>query len=235
MVFEMEFSSQVPIQIRRSGRDNADGIDYSMSQWYPKICEYDYQGWHANPYVAREFYGVWGDFDVKISIDRKYCLGASGILQNGGNIGWGYEPEGTAVRPEKGTSSLGIGRPKTSTTSLGPLTGTISISCIAEKMGWSFISYTKMMQIPCPTWEAAPKQMDKAFDFVNKNFGQYPYKSYAFLEAATVAWNTQWPLSWQQVLALEPLFTNPFTLGTMACLEPTKASMPGWTKALRST
>ncbi len=89
VVFEMEFNSQVPLQIRRSGRDSKDGIDYSMSQWYPKICEYDYQGWHSNPYVAREFYGVWGDFDVKITIDRKYVLGASGILQNGGNIGYG--------------------------------------------------------------------------------------------------------------------------------------------------
>ncbi|NUO02857.1 MAG: M1 family peptidase, partial [Saprospiraceae bacterium] len=44
-VFDMEFESQVPVQIRRSGRDNKEGIDYSMAQWYPKMCEYDYQGW----------------------------------------------------------------------------------------------------------------------------------------------------------------------------------------------
>ena len=67
---EMAFEAQVPIQIRRSGRNNSEGIAYSMAQWYPKLCEYDYQGWHANPYVGREFHGVWGDFDVKISIDR---------------------------------------------------------------------------------------------------------------------------------------------------------------------
>jgi len=52
---EITFDGQVPIQIRRSGRSNSEGIDYSMSQWYPKLCEYDYQGWHANPYVGREF------------------------------------------------------------------------------------------------------------------------------------------------------------------------------------
>ena len=34
--FKMEFRAQVPIQIRRSGRDSKDGIDYSMTQWYPK-------------------------------------------------------------------------------------------------------------------------------------------------------------------------------------------------------
>ena len=66
-VFDMKFESQVPIQIRRSGRNNREGIAYSMTQWYPKIAEYDFQGWHAYQYVAREFHSVWGDFDVKIT------------------------------------------------------------------------------------------------------------------------------------------------------------------------
>ncbi len=79
--FDISFEAQVPIQIRRSGRDNSEGVRYSMSQWYPKMVEYDYQGWNANPYIAREFYGVWGDFDVKISIDKKYTLGGTGTLQ----------------------------------------------------------------------------------------------------------------------------------------------------------
>ena len=60
----MNWDAQVPLQIRRSGRMNSEGIDYSMAQWYPKLSEYDYQGWHATPYIGREFHGVWGDFDV---------------------------------------------------------------------------------------------------------------------------------------------------------------------------
>src|SRR5665213_320038 len=68
--FDLVFEAQVPIQIRRSGRDNAEGVRYSMSQWYPKMCEYDYEGWHTPQYVAREFYGVWGDYDVTIKIDK---------------------------------------------------------------------------------------------------------------------------------------------------------------------
>ena len=77
VTFEMDFESQVPLQVRRSGRDNpTTKVRYSMSQWYPKICEYDYEGWHPTPYVAREFYGVWGDFDVTISIDKNYILGS---------------------------------------------------------------------------------------------------------------------------------------------------------------
>src|SRR5699024_285011 len=55
VVFDMAFKCQVPLQIRRSGRDNAEGVRYSMSQWYPKLSEYDEQGWHPTPYIAREF------------------------------------------------------------------------------------------------------------------------------------------------------------------------------------
>lgn len=96
-VIEMEFEAQVPQQIRRSGRDNpTTGVRYSMSQWYPKLCEYDYEGWHPTPYIAREFYGVWGDFDVTINIDKTYKLGGTGVLVNANEIGWGYDAQNTA-------------------------------------------------------------------------------------------------------------------------------------------
>lgn len=99
-IFDMQFEAQVPLQVRRSGRDNPQtGVRYSMSQWYPKMCEYDYEGWHPTPYVAREFYGIWGDFDVTIKIDKNYKLGGSGVLVNAGEIGWGYDKPGTALKP----------------------------------------------------------------------------------------------------------------------------------------
>ncbi len=99
-VFETVFESQVPVQIRRSGRDNPNtGVRYSMSQWYPKICAYDKEGWHPTPYVAREFYGVWGDYDVTIHIDKDYLLGATGVLQHADEIGWGYDRPGTDLKP----------------------------------------------------------------------------------------------------------------------------------------
>ena len=76
------FEAQVPKQIRRAGRDNAEGVRFSMSQWYPKMVEYDYQGWNANQYVAREFYGVWGNYDVTLQLDKDYTVAATGVLQN---------------------------------------------------------------------------------------------------------------------------------------------------------
>jgi hypothetical protein len=82
VTFDMVFNAQVPVQIRRSGRDNKEGVSLSMTQWYPKLAEYDDEGWHADPYIAREFHGVWGDFDVKLTIDKNYVVGGTGYLQN---------------------------------------------------------------------------------------------------------------------------------------------------------
>ncbi|MEL6923565.1 MAG: M1 family metallopeptidase [Bacteroidota bacterium] len=182
VVFDMEFNSQVPLQIRRSGRMSAEGIDYSMSQWYPKMSEYDYQGWHANPYVGREFHGVWGDFDVKISIDKDYIIGATGHLQNPNEIGYGYEAEGATVSRPAG-----------------------------EKLTWHFVgknihdfvwaadpdyTHTKLTTDEGVTmhflyqenertkdnWEALPKIMSTAQSYMNKHFGAYPYDIYSFIQ-----------------------------------------------------
>lgn len=91
VTFDMLFEAQVPVQIRRSGRNNKEGVALSMAQWYPKMAEYDFQGWHTPPYIAREFHGVWGNFDVKLTIDKAYVVGGTGYLQNPQEIGHGYE------------------------------------------------------------------------------------------------------------------------------------------------
>ena len=79
--FTMNFNGQIPITIRRAGRDSPMGVKYSMAQWYPKISEYDYEGWNTAPYTGREFHGVWGDFDVTIKIDKDFIVAASGYIQ----------------------------------------------------------------------------------------------------------------------------------------------------------
>ncbi|RTY97913.1 M1 family peptidase [Flavobacterium sp. RSP49] len=104
--FTLDFEGQVPIQIRRSGRNNAEGVALSMSQWYPKMAEFDFEGWHADPYIAREFHGVWGNFDVNITIDKDYVLGGTGYLQNKNEIGHGYQDQGVVVSVPKKTKML---------------------------------------------------------------------------------------------------------------------------------
>ncbi len=181
-LLEMSFDSQVPVQIRRSGRDNREGIAYSMSQWYPKLCEYDYQGWHANPYVGREFYGVWGDFDVTIHIDRNYILGGTGYLQNPETIGYGYEEEGAEVRRPEGE--------KLSWRFIAP---NVHDFVWAADPDYRHIRYERedgivMHFLFQPTenttenWERLPQVMDRAFDFINRHYGRYPYKQYSFIQ-----------------------------------------------------
>ena len=86
----LNFEGQVPKLVRRAGRNSSEGVALSMAQWYPKLAEYDYEGWNAEPYLGREFHGVWGDFDVTLTLDKKYLVAASGYLQNPDEIGHGY-------------------------------------------------------------------------------------------------------------------------------------------------
>lgn len=88
--FALRFDGHVPDVIRRAGKNSSEGVAFSMAQWYPKMAEYDIEGWNTDPYTGREFHGVWGDFDVKISIDKDYTIAASGYLQNAEDIGKGY-------------------------------------------------------------------------------------------------------------------------------------------------
>lgn len=178
--FEVSFNCQVPIQIRRSGRDNAEGIRYSMSQWYPKMVEYDYQGWNANPYVAREFYGVWGDYNVNITIDKNYMLAGSGTIQNPNEVGFGYET--AAVKEQQG---------KTSTWKFAAQNvhdfvwaADTAYTMIKKQMPGGLLFYFVYKKVDSlqSRWENVANTVEKAYPFIAKTFGAYPYKNYSFIQ-----------------------------------------------------
>lgn len=185
VIFEMEFEAQIPLQVRRSGRDNPlTGVRYSISQWYPKICEYDYEGWHPTPYVAREFYGVWGDFDVKINIDKTYVLGGTGYLQNSAEIGYGYESPGTKVLRPAGN--------KLSWHFLAP--NVHDFVWAADPQFKHLVRYipggpminvlyrNKNNELRQDTlWIALADAAVTVLPFIEKRFGKYPYKQYSFI------------------------------------------------------
>lgn len=180
-VFDMKFEAQVPIQIRRSGRNSREGISYSMTQWYPKLAEYDYQGWHAYQYVAREFHGVWGDFDVKITIDPRFVIGGTGKLQNPEAIGHGYENKGMAIK-----------RPG------GNLTWHFKAKDVIDFAWAADPDYTHdRVQVPdgpelhffyqkndktAVTWKIMEEVAVKVFQHLNKQFGQYPFDTYSVIQ-----------------------------------------------------
>lgn len=105
-VFEMRFHAQVPLMTRRTGRDSNDGIDYSMAQWYPKMAQYDHTGWHADPYIGREFYAPYGTFDVRITLPAEYVVGGTGVVQNPDEVGHGYGTHASSSAPATSGDSL---------------------------------------------------------------------------------------------------------------------------------
>ncbi len=178
---EMEFRSQVPVQIRRNGRDNKEGIAYSMSQWYPKLCEYDYQGWHANPYIGREFHGVWGDFDVKITIDADYVIGGTGYLQNPEEIGHGYLPEGEP-EPEKGDQITYHFKAPNVIDFMWAADPDYKHVTRTREDGLVMHFFYQSGEGYDAEWEQLPAIMDRAFDFINTHYGQYPYEQFSFVQ-----------------------------------------------------
>ena len=177
--FEMEFESQVPVQIRRSGRDNAEGIAYSMAQWYPKMAEYDYQGWHANPYIAREFYGIWGDFDVTINMDKDYTIGATGYLQNPNEIGHGYFSNN--IKPKGKKLSWHFKAPNVHDF-VWAADPDYTHTTLTRKTGNVMHFFYEKNEETTDVWEQLPAIMDEAFEFINDNYGPYPYRQYSFIQ-----------------------------------------------------
>ena len=179
--FNMEFNSQVPIQIRRSGRDNYEGIRYSMAQWYPKMAEYDEKGWHAHPYVGREFYAPWGDFEVNITIDKKYIIGGTGVLQNADEIGKGYLPEGTDPKKMKGktlTWRFKAEKVHDFVWAADP----DYIHTTAQVPNGPMLHFFYQGDTLTENWEALTDYTIKAFQFISENFGEYPFPQYSVIQ-----------------------------------------------------
>jgi len=181
--FDMNFEGQLPVHIRRAGRNSRDNIAMSMAQWYPKMAEYDFEGWQAHPYIAREFQGVWGNFDVTIHIDRNYTIGGTGYLQNPQEIGHGYEDKTKKLHIQKG-----------------------------EKLAWHFIApnvhdftwaaddnyvhdiykmengpdlhfFYKNIEENKANWKENQELTAKAMEYYSKHIGKYPYKQYSVIQA----------------------------------------------------
>lgn len=191
--FEMEFEAQVPLQTRRSGRDNQEGIRYSMAQWYPKIAGYDRMGWHANPYIGREFYAPFGTFDVKIHIDRNYVVAAGAILQNPNELGYGYEdPESVVSRPdgEKLTwhfraenvhDIMWAADPDythvTAQVPDGPL-----LRFFHQTDPVAINAHENANEALLESWGLLPEYTIRAFEYMNEHYGEYPYDEYVVIQ-----------------------------------------------------
>lgn len=178
----MEFDGQVPVQIRRSGRNSSEGVALSMSQWYPKLAEYDFEGWHADPYIGREFHGVWGNFDVKLTIDKDYVVGGSGYLQNPQEVGHGYENKSIKLNKPKGK--------KLTWHFIAPnvhdFTWAADPEYIHDKVqveGGPMMHFLyKNKPSIVENWKKLQPKAVEIMHFFSRNIGKYPYDQYSIIQ-----------------------------------------------------
>ena len=181
--FTLDFDGQVPVHIRRAGRNNIEGVEFSMAQWYPKMAEFDFEGWHADPYIAREFHGVWGNFDVNITINKAYVLGGSGYLQNPNEIGHGYQDAGVTVVYPKKTQTLTwhfLAPNVHDFTWAADRNYTHNIVKGPNRVDLHFL-YKNDPKI-AENWKKLEPLMVRVMDFYNQKIGDYPYKQYSFIQ-----------------------------------------------------
>jgi hypothetical protein len=177
--FDMEFEGQVPVQIRRTGRDNNEGIEYSMAQWYPKMCEYDYEGWHSNPYIGREFYGIWGDFDVKITLDASYVVAATGYLQNPDKIGHGYTEKEVKHKPGDKLTWHFVAPEVHDFMWAADRDYKHDIVKVDDNLDLHFFYQTDTLS---HVWKEMEPLAVRSFKIMNDKFGRYPYKQYSIIQ-----------------------------------------------------
>ena len=173
------FEGVVPKQIRRSGRNNKDGVALSMTQWYPKLAEYDFEGWHPNPYIAREFHGVWGNYSVKITIDKNYILGGTGYLQNSTEIGYGYHPKNKTIdHSEKEKLTWHFFAP-----SVHDFTWAADPDFVHDVVkGPNDVDLHFLYKTNQENWRKLQPHSVGLMKYFNENIGEYPWKQYSIIQ-----------------------------------------------------
>lgn len=180
--FEMIFEGQVPVHIRRAGRNSEDGIALSMAQWYPKIAEYDFEGWHADSYISREFHGVWANFDVTLHIDKSYTVGGTGYLKNPQEVGHGYEDKTKRL-------NLPMGNKLTwhfTAPNVHDFTWAADPNYVHDILktasGTELHFFYKNDKKYAESWKEVQPLTEKALQYFNENIGEYPWKQYSVIQ-----------------------------------------------------
>lgn len=177
--FTMEWDAVIPMQIRRAGRNNREGIDMTMTQWYPKLAEYDYDGWATFDYIGREFHAPFADFDINIKIDRDYVIGAGGTLLNPNEVK-GYSPN----------ASVKAG-PDNKVTWRWNAKNMLDFAWAADRdytvetftvLDGPKIFYVYQKSDKTKFWEESKPYVEKFFQLMNSSLGRYTYPSYSFVQ-----------------------------------------------------
>ncbi|MCP4460118.1 MAG: M1 family metallopeptidase [Cytophagales bacterium] len=153
-----------------------------MAQWYPKMAQYDKKGWHAHPYIDSEFYAPFGNYEVNVTIDKKYVLASTGVLQNGNEIGYGYEDEGLKIKKNKEKNNTWRFRAENvhdfiwaADPDYKHVTRTMDDGTI--------LRFFYIEQRDTENWKFLPEMTVKIFNFMESEVGEYLYPQYSLIQA----------------------------------------------------
>ena len=151
-----------------------------MAQWYPKMAEYDREGLNADPYTGREFHGVWGDFDVKITLNKKFVVAASGYLQNADDIGMGYSDR-KKPKAKKGNLTWHFIAPQVHDFTWAADPEYIHDTYPGPNDVTLHFFYKNKPEI-IENWKKLQPDTAKLMRFFNEKVGTYPYKQYSVVQ-----------------------------------------------------
>lgn len=177
--FTMDWDAVIPMQIRRAGRNNREGIDMTVTQWYPKIAEYDYDGWATFDYIGREFHAPFADFDVTIKIDKDYVIGAGGNLENPAEVK-GYDPKANIKTDAKNKATW-----RWTAKNMLDFAWAADRDYTVESftvLDGPKVYYVYQKSEKTKLWEESKPYITQFFQLMNASFGRYTYPSYSFIQ-----------------------------------------------------
>jgi aminopeptidase N len=175
----MNWDAVIPKQIRRAGRNNREGIDMTITQWYPKIAEYDYDGWATFDYVGREFHAPFSDYEINIKIDKEYVIGAGGALENPLEVK-GYDQKAT-VKADKDNKATWKWTAKNMLDFAWAADRDYTVENFTILDGPK-VFYVYQKSEKTKLWQESKPYVTKFFQIMNASFGRYPYPSYSFIQ-----------------------------------------------------
>ena len=178
--FEMLWDAQIPEQIRRTGRNSKEGVALSMTQWYPKMAEFDEFGWHLDEYVAREFIAPFGNFDVSLHLDKNYVVGSSGKLQNPTEVK-GYDKK-AKVRAQEGKATWHFKAENIHDFAWAADPDFVVDSVKNKRNVTLYAVYLPSNKQVRENWQTALGLAGEFFDFASERFGAYPWPTYSIIQ-----------------------------------------------------